>query len=155
MMHTAYDELWPVVESRDQIHYPYMKKGKVTTRKQLVSCPNPPIPCPLSRIMKRMFESNPSQRCYPKNWNKKWSLQALDTYKRFSWKACIAVCRCRMFDSWCTSTYKVCQVPIALLCMVDCYTVYFRLIEIIQKIVRKVMINWKTFVWQMQISCIS
>ena len=128
MMHTAYDELWPVVESRDQMHYPFVKKGKVTTRKRLVSClkpPLPPHPCPLSRIIELMFESNPSQRCYPKNWNKKWSLQALDTCKRFSWKACIAVCRCRMFDSWCTSTYKVFQVPITLLCMVHCYTVHY------------------------------
>ena len=85
----------------------------------------------------------------------KWSLQALCACKRLSWKACIAVCRCRMFDSWCTSTYKVFQVPITLLCMVDCYTAHCTLIEIIQKIVRKVMINWKTFVRQMQISCIS
>ena len=38
MIHTAYDERWPVVESRDQIHYPYMKKGIATTRKQFVSC---------------------------------------------------------------------------------------------------------------------
>ena len=91
----------------------------------------------------------------PQKLKKKWSLQALDTCKRFSWRACIVVCRCRMFDSWCTSTCKVFQVPIALLCMIDCYTAYFRLIEIIQKIVRKVMINWETFVWQMQISCIS
>ena len=73
MMHTAYDELWPVVESRDQIHYPFVKKGKVTTRKQLVSClkpPPPPHPCPLSRIVELMFESNPCQRYYPKNWKK-------------------------------------------------------------------------------------
>ena len=157
MMHTAYDELWPVVESRDQIHYPFVKKGKVTTRKQLVSCLKPPPPPPLSPFQDSgtyVWKLSLST-ILPQKLKKKWSLQALDTCKRFSWKACIAVCRCRMFDSWCTSTYKVFQVPIAWLCMVDCYTTYFRLIEIIQKIVRKMMINWKTFVWQMQISCIS
>ena len=145
-------DLWWIKRSNTLSLY---EKRQSNYKEAACFMPQPPLPCPLSRIMELMFESNPSQRCYPKNWNKKWSLQALDTCKRFSWKACIAVCRCRMFDSWCTSTYKVCQVPIALLCMVDCYTAYFRLIEIIQKIVRKVMINWKTFVWQMQISCIS
>ena len=115
----------------------------------------PPPPRPLSRITELIFENNPSQYVTPKIEKNKWSLQALGACKRLSWKACIAVCRCRMFDSWCTSTYKVFQVPITLLCMVDCYTAHCRLIEIIQKIFRKVMINWKTFVRQMQISCIS
>ena len=99
MIHTAYDELWPVVESR------YIVTSNIE--------------------------------------KKKWSLQALGARKRFSWKTCIAGCRCRMFDSICTSTYKVFQVPIVLMRMA------------VQKIVRKVMINWKTFVRQMQISCIS
>ena len=134
-----------------------MKKGKVTTRKQLVSCLNPPPlpPVPFPGLWNLYLKTILLNDVTPKIEKKKWSLQALGACKRFSWKACIAVCRCRMFDSWCTSTYKVFQVPTALLCKAVCYTAYFRLIEIIQKIVRKVMINWKTFAWQMHISFIS
>ena len=49
-----------------------------------------------------------------------------------------AVVGCLILD---VHLLKVFQVPITLLCMVHYYTVHFRLIEIIQKIVRKVMIN--------------
>ena len=140
MIHTAYDERWPVVESRYQIHYP----------SSLFLNPPPPSPPPLSRITELIFENNPSQWRYPKNDHCKLCVHVRDLAERLA--SLCAVVGCLILD---VHLLIVFQVPITLLCMVDCYTAHCTLIEIIQKIVRKVLINWKTFVRQMQISCIS
>ena len=50
------------------MHYPSCHEETACFMPQ--TPPPPPPTCPLSRIMELMFESNPCQRCYPKNWKK-------------------------------------------------------------------------------------